>query len=356
MKQFLSGFDWLLFFAILILTILGLVLNGFLVPKLFSQQLFYVFLGLIFFSLFSRIDFRIWEKLGVFGFLGSIAFLLTPLVFGIATRGALRWIKIGPFTLQPSEMAKPFLIIFFALFFSSRKILNFRTVFFAFLLLLVPLFLIFIQPDLGSSLVIVIAWVGILFAAGISLRIILGGIGIGLFSLPLVWKFFLKEYQKHRILSFLNPWADPLGKSYNLIQSTIAVGAGQFFGRGLGRGTQSHLRFLPERHTDFIFASLAEDLGFVGVSILILSFAILLWRILKIANQTTNSFAFLFSCGAFCLIFAQGFINIGMNLGLLPVTGVPLPLLSYGGSSFLATMIMLGIVENICYNNKTRYV
>ncbi len=354
MKNFFSGFDWLLFGAILILTILGLVINNFLVPSLFPQQLFYVFLGLIFFFLFALIDFRIWEKLGSFWFLGSIIFLLTPLIFGMVTRGALRWVKIGPFTLQPSEIVKPFLVIFFASFFGSSEKTSLREIFLGFLFLIIPAFLIFIQPDLGSSLVVAISWLGILFAAGVSLKIIFGGAGAGFLALPLLWKFFLKEYQRQRVLGFLSPWADPLGKGYNLIQSTIAVGAGQFFGRGLGRGTQSHLRFLPERHTDFIFASFAEDFGFFGVTILLFVFFVLLWRILRIGQKANSPFPFLFSCGAFSLIFFQVFLNIGMNIGILPIAGVPLPLVSYGGSSFLSTMIILGIMENICYN--MRYV
>ncbi|MGB9706816.1 MAG: rod shape-determining protein RodA [Microgenomates group bacterium] len=350
MKQFFSSFDWILFLTFLGITIFSLILNYFLSPNSFFQQIFYVFLGLIFFFLFSRIDFRIWEKLGLLGFLGSIVFLLTPFVFGTITRGALRWIRIGPFTLQPSELVKPFLIIFFASFFSSRKTLNFRIVFFGLLFLLIPFLLIFFQPDLGSSLVVGVTWVGILFAAGVPFEIILGGVGVGAVFLPLAWMFFLKEYQRQRILSFLDPWTDPLGKGYNLIQSTVAVGAGQFFGRGLGRGTQSGLQFLPERHTDFIFASFAEDFGFLGVLVLLLLFGVLLWRILEIGRKAASSFAFLFCVGVFSLIFIQSFINIGMNLGLLPIAGVPLPLFSYGGSSFLATMMSLGIVENICYN------
>lgn len=354
MKQFFSGFDWTLFSAILVLTIFGLVVNSFLVPNLFYQQIFYVFLGLGLFLLFSRIDFRIWEKLTILLFLGSLIFLLTPLIFGAVTRGALRWIRIGPFTLQPSELVKPFLVIFFASFFSSREKVNLKKVFFGFLLLLVPLFLIFFQPDLGSSLVVFLSWLGILYAAGISPLIIFTGFLAVLGFLPFSWKILLQEYQRQRILSFFSPQADPLGKGYNLIQSTIAVGAGQFFGRGLGRGTQSHLRFLPERHTDFIFASLAEDFGFLGVMLLILTFGFLLWRILGAAQRTENSFASLFCFGVFSLLFGQGFINIGMNLGLLPIAGIPLPLVSYGGSSFISTMISLGIVENICYNNSLR--
>jgi len=352
MRKSIYAFDWLLFLAVLIISIFSLVVNYFLVSNLFFQQIFYLILGLIVFFIFSRIDFRVWEKLGWFEFLGSIIFLLTPLVFGSVTRGAVRWIRLGPFTIQPSELVKPFLIAFFSFFFVTKKNFEFKKVLTGFLLLLIPAILIFVQPDLGSSLVMGISVLGILFAAGLPWRFFLGFAGVGLVFLPTAWKFLLKEYQKDRILSFLNPYSDPLGRGYNLIQSTVAVGAGKFFGRGLGRGTQSGLQFLPERHTDFMFASFAENFGFLGVLIFLGVFSFLLWRILKIASQADNNFAFLFGCGVFCLIFTQGFVNIGMNLGLLPVTGIPLPLLSYGGSSFLSTMIMLGILENICYNKR----
>jgi len=354
MKQSVYAFDWFLFLPVLIIIIFSLTLNYFLVPSLFSQQLFYVILGLVVFFLFARADFRIWEKLGWLGFGGSIIFLLAPLFFGTVTRGAVRWVRVGSFTVQPSELVKPFLIAFFSSFFAEEERIKFKKAMKGVLLLLAPLFLIFIQPDLGSSVVVGISLLGILFAAGLSWKFFLGGGGLGIVFLPLIWKFLLKDYQRERIFGFLNPHTDPLGRGYNLIQSIAAVGAGKFLGRGLGRGTQSGLQFLPERHTDFMFASFAENFGFLGVLIFLGIFAFLLWRILKIASSTNNNFAFLFSCGVFCLIFAQGFINIGMNLGLLPVTGIPLPLLSYGGSSFLSTMIMLGILENICYNMRSR--
>jgi len=330
-------------------------MNYFLVPNLLFQQIFYIILGLVVFFVFSRLAILIWEKLGWLGFLGSIIFLLIPLIFGTVTRGTVRWIRIGSFTVQPSELVKPFLIAFFSSFFAGKEKIGLKKALGGFFLLLIPAILIFIQPDLGSSLVVAISVLGILFTAGLPWKFFLGAGGLTLAFLPLVWNFLLKDYQKDRIFGFLNPHSDPLGRGYNLIQSTVAVGAGKFFGRGLGRGTQSGLQFLPERHTDFMFASFAENFGFLGVLIFLGVLAVLLWRILKIANQINDNFGFLFAGGVFCLIFSQGFINIGMNLGLLPVTGIPLPLLSYGGSSFLATMIMLGILENICYNNKTRY-
>jgi len=206
--------------------------------------------------------------------------------------------------------------------------------------------LIFLQPDLGSSLVVFIFWLGIAFAAGIPKRLIagLGLVAAALF--PLSW-LILKQYQKERIFSFLNPFSDPLGSGYNMIQAMVAVGSGQWLGRGLGRGTQSHLMFLPERHSDFIFASLAEELGFLGGFLLIIVYAFLLWRLLKIASQAKEKYGVLICLGVFSMIFVQVLINIGMNLGLVPVTGITLPLISSGGSSLLATVISLGIVQNI---------
>lgn len=351
MKRLFFGFDWGLFLGAVILATFGLLVNYFLIPENFFQQLFSVLVGIAAFFIFKMIDFRLWEKLKWELFGGSLAFLLTPFLFGTITRGAFRWLRVGPFTLQPSELVKPFLLIFFASFFANFPPENFKRIFWGFLLLLPPLFLIFFQPDLGSSLVIAAGWLGILIAAGIPISFIFFGGGAAMIFLPIFWRFLLHDYQRQRVLSFLNPSSDPLGRGYNLIQSTVAVGAGQFFGRGLGRGTQSHLHFLPERHTDFIFASFAEDFGFLGVCILLLAFFVLFWRILRIAQRAKNSFSFLFCLGGFCLIFFQTFINIGMNIGLLPITGIPLPLVSYGGSSFLATMIILGIIENICYNN-----
>ena len=212
--------------------------------------------------------------------------------------------------------------------------------------MLLPALLIFFQPDLGSSLVLLFSWLGILIGAGFDWRLAVLG-GATLLSSPFLFWRFLQDYQQQRILSFLNPTSDPLGAGYNLIQATVAVGSGQFLGRGLGRGTQSHLRFLPERHTDFIFASLAEELGFLGSAVLIFALVVLLWRILVIAQKSRDQFGFLISLGIFSLIFTQTFINIGINLGILPITGITLPLVSYGGSSLLAISICLGIIQNI---------
>lgn len=346
MKRIFSGLDWLLFFAALGISIFGVIIVGSLAPGLFPQQVIYLLLGVTIFFAFSQVDYRIFEKFAVLLYIGCLFFLLAPFIFGTITRGTLRWIQIGPFTVQPSEIVKPFLVLFFAHFFESQNI-SAKKLLIGGLLLAVPVVLIFVQPDLGSSIVVSLSWLGILVAAGISFKMLVISFVSLLFFVPIGWKFLLRDYQKQRIFTFLDPLKDPLGTGYNLIQATVAVGAGRLFGRGLGQGTQSHLRFLPERHTDFIFASIAEELGFLFSSFLIIAFIILLWRILTISQKTRDSFGTLVCGGMFSLLFSQFFINIAMNLGLVPITGITLPLVSYGGSSFISTMIGLGILENI---------
>ena len=339
---------------IFVLSIIGLVIVTSLLPNLFWLQITYFGLGWLIFVIFSRIDYRIFEKLAWIIYIVCLLFLITPYIFGTLTRGALRWLEFGPFRLQPSEIIKPFLIVFFAFYLSAEERPKMKKILGSLLFLGTPLILVFIQPDLGSSILIFLAWLGILFGSGINLGIIMAGAAGSLVSLPLVWKFFLKDYQRQRIFSFIKPLSDPLGSGYHLIQARVAVGAGQLFGRGLGQGTQSHLRFLPERQTDFIFASLAEDLGFLGVSLLIFTYGFLLFRILKTSQLTKNRFGALICLGVFNLLFFQVFINLGMCLGLMPITGVTLPLVSYGGSSFLSTMTALGIVANIAGLKKER--
>lgn len=343
----------MMFVAILGLLVFNLLIIWSIAPRLFLQQLTYIILGLGLFFLFSLIDWRIYPKFSWLFYLGSLIFLGITFLFGTITRGVSRWIQIGGLTIQPSELVKPFLVLFFAWFFSEG--IEIKKIFLGSLLLTLPAFLIFIQPDLGSSLVVILLWLGITLAAGVSWRWLAGGFGFLVVTLPLIWQL-LKDYQRQRIYTFVNPFADPLKSGYNIIQSIIAIGSGQLAGRGLGRGTQSHLRFLPERHSDFIFASLAEELGFLGALILLSFFALLLWRILVIAQKTDNRFGMLICLGIFTMIFSQIFINIGMNLGLMPITGITLPLISSGGSSLVAVLISLGIIENIARFSKKNEV
>lgn len=354
MKKYFANLDWSILMALFVLLILGLFAIASVAPQLFLPQTLYAFLGLGLFFLFSQLDYRVLERLVLFIFSGSIGLLLLTFLFGTITRGTVRWIQIGGFTVQPSEMVKPFLVVFFAWFFSHSQ-MNLRRFLAGGLLLLLPFILVVWQPDLGSSLVIAFSWLGIVLGAGLAWPLLGLSTAATIIGFPLVWRL-LREYQRQRVLSFLNPLSDPLGAGYNLIQATITVGSGQLLGRGFGRGTQSHLRFLPERQTDFIFASFAEELGFIGSMILLVAFGFLLWRILVIARETKDPFGYLICLGVFSMLSFQVFVNIGMNLGLLPITGITLPLISYGGSSLVGTMISLGLVESVARRNRKREV
>lgn len=353
MKRLFVNFDWFLFGCVILLLVLGLAMIQSVAPQLFVHQMINVGIGLLLFFLFSQIDYRIYSRLKHLFYFFSMLSLALTFVFGAVTRGSVRWLGIGEFAFQPSEIVKPFLVFSLAAFLISYSVNNWHSLFKNIFLLLPPFLLILTQPDLGSSLVVVFFWLGMVLAAGIPRRSILAGALVLLLFLPLSW-FWLQNYQQARILSFLNPFEDPLGSGYTMIQSMVAVGSGQWLGRGLGRGTQSHLRFLPERHTDFIFASLAEELGFLGAGLLIIVYFLLLWRLLKTARLAKDKYGFLIALGVFSFLFAQVFINLGMNLGLVPITGLTLPLISYGGSSLAAILICLGTVVNISRQGKQK--
>ncbi len=312
--------------------------------ELAVQQIIFTIIGMIFFFFISQFELQLLKNLVKPLYIFIVIMLAAVFILGIETRGALRWFPLGIFNIQPSEFAKPILILFLARFWSEHSP-SWRNILKS-LLWFAPVFLlIFKQPDLGSALTLIAIWLGILLAAHISIRKILVIVLITIFVIPTSWSF-LHSYQKERILSFLAPESDPLGKGYNLIQSTIAVGSGQFLGMGLGRGTQSRLQFLPEFRTDFIFASIAEEMGFLG-SLLILSlYLFLLSYCLKVAQRVSNSFNLLVIFGVVSMLLFQITVNIGMNIGLLPITGITLPLISYGGSSLVSTFLSLGMVAS----------
>jgi len=341
----LKNFDWLNFLVLILILSLGTVTVLSVNPQLFTTQITYVILGILVYLFLSSLDFRIFEGLGNFFYLMSILILIAPLFWGIVSRGAVRWIQIGGITFQPSEFAKPLLIIFFAKYWLSKNF-NFKNLVAYFGYLFFPLFLIFRQPDLGSTLVVLVIALGIMFFTEINWKQIIVLALFFLLAVPFSVQF-LKDYQKQRIVHFLNPWADPLGAGYNVIQSVISIGSGGLTGKGFGKGTQSHLAFLPERHTDFIFASFAEEFGFLGSVGLILLYFLLLRRILQRSLALKDIFNLRISLGVFFLIFFQVLVNIGMNLGVLPITGITLPLFSYGGSSLVSTMICLGLTESV---------
>lgn len=310
-----------------------------------SQQAIFAFVGLLIFLFISQFDYRSIKNLIIPFYIIIIILLVVVQLLGIETRGVLRWIPLGIINIQPSELAKPALILVLAQFW-TKNYPSWKNILRSLLWTLPLVILIFRQPDLGSTLTILAIWFLMFFASGVSIKKMFVIALLVLFVIPVSW-LTLADYQKGRIIGFLAPQQDPLGKGYNLIQSQIAVGSGQVFGRGLGRGTQSRLQFLPEFRTDFIFASIAEEMGFVGVVGILSIYFFLLVYALKIAQSAFDRFGFLITFGVVAMILFQTFVNIGMNIGLVPITGITLPLISYGGSSLIATLFSLGLVASI---------
>lgn len=278
------------------------------------------------------------------------ASLILVYILGENIRGSKRWIDLYFFSYQPSEFLKLFFIIYVADFLAStrdefdRCCLNLKSFLYSLFLFGLPILVILKQPDLGSSLVYMAIYIGLLFMSGTSIKYFINGFLLLLISSPILWHF-LKGYQKNRILSFIDPNVDPSGIAYNSIQSIIAIGSGGFFGKGLGFGTQSRLSFLPENHTDFVYASFIEQFGFLGGIILTILFAYLIYQLtLKAFKYRSDNFTYLFILGVLALFLSQFCINTGMNLGILPVTGIPLPLISYGGSSVVSIFMIVGLI------------
>lgn len=339
------------------LIIPALVLIGISLATIFSvsfdffrnQVLFFV-LSIGIFLFFAYIDFSFLEALSKPIYIVSLIGLIFLAFLGYESRGAARWLDLFGLRLQFSELFKPFLAVSLATFLASRK-KTLETAAFLLLLLLPVVFFIYRQPDLGSALMYVFSVVLTLMLFGYPLKWF-AAIGVGIAALvPLIFRF-LHGYQQQRILTFFHMSNDPLGGSYNAVQALIAVGSGMLIGKGLGQGTQSGLRFLPERHTDFIFATLSEDLGFIGALLVIVAFGFLLYRLYKLAKQASTVPEKLFLTATFSLILVQCFVNIGMNIGLMPIVGVPLPFVSYGGSSLVSNAIFLGIASGIAASRK----
>lgn len=323
------------------LLLLGIFILRSIAPSIFPGYFIYIVLALFFFWLFSQIDFEIFSAFSAHLYIISVLLLVTTFIIGRVTNGTLRWIPIGSFTLQPSEIARPFLLLFFATFLTKKKLTPKRFIQ-SLLFLTVPAILILLQPSLGVTVLTLIGFFGVLIASDFDKKYLLIGVLILAAIIPIFWQI-MAPYQKQRITTFLNPMSDPLGAGYNSIQSTIAVGAGKLTGRGLGKGIQTQLSFLPEKQTDFIFAAVAEELGFTGVALMLLATFIILFRLTKFMEKSVSPAARAYLSGFFLIYLAQVFIHVGMNIGILPVTGIPYPLVSSGGSSLLATMMALGI-------------
>ena len=361
--SFFSQVDWLLLLFLLPILGAGLVTMSSFLPSgeagasFFGRQIIWITISLAVFLLFSFLDFRLLKKTEALVLLYAFfALLLIILYFlGSTFKGAQSWFSLGSFSFQPADMMKLVLILILAKYFSRRhiEIAHFKHILISGLYALVPFFLVLFQPDFGSAVIIFLIWLGMILVSGVSKKHLLGIFMIGLIAFAGFWLFVFEPYQKARIMTFLHPLTDVRGAGYSSYQSTIAIGSGGIFGKGLGYGTQSRLQFLPEYRTDFIFAAFAEEWGLLGVFLLLSLFGLAIWRILHAALLGATNFEMLFGMGVAILIISQVFINIGMNLGLMPVTGVTLPFMSYGGSHLLVEFMALGILMSMRRYSRT---
>ena len=349
--RFFRGFDWLMLGSAVLISLAGLVsMYSFGGTSTFAEhQIIWLALGIALFFILNAFDFHFLRRTGVvvaiYG--AAVAFLALLFVVGSAFNGARGWFNAGWFAIQPVDIAEFAVIVVLAKYFSRRhiEIAHFRHLIISGAYAFIVFVLVFLQPDFGEALIVALVWIGMVLLSGIPLRRLLVLAAVGIAGVSLLWVFAFHPYQKARIITFLHPLADVSGAGYNAFQSTVAIGSGGVFGKGIGYGTQSRLQFLPEHQTDFIFASFAEEWGLIGTLILLGIFGTLVYRLVDNARQGATNFETLFALGVATLFVAHAAIHAGMNVGLLPVTGVPFPFMSYGGSHIVTGYAMLGIVN-----------
>ena len=360
-SRFWKNFDWILFGLALLLTAIGLLViystsfkaANLAAPVRAENQVYFAIIALIGFFAAARMDYRGWSKLTPILYVLMLISLLAVLFTGKTALGATRWIDLGFFQFQPSEFAKIVIILVLAKYFSTNYdfMENPRHLLISLLYVIVPMALVLRQPDLGTALVLAVIWGVMAIVAKVRLSYLAAMVGTIVVSIPLILPH-LHQYQRDRLLTFIDPGRDPLHTGYNVVQSTIAVGSGQLYGRGLAAGTQSQLNFLPSQSTDFIFAVLSEKMGFIGDMLVIGLFVALLLRALVIAARAEDRFGMFIAVGIATMLLFHVFINIGMNVGIMPVTGIPLPFLSYGGTSLLVSLVSVGLLESIAIRRK----
>jgi len=355
-RRLFIHFDWTLLGITLLIACIG-ILNLYsgtsggevTATPYYVKQIFWLLIGLALMIPVAFIEYRFYSDFAYFVYAIAFALLLAVLGYGIITSGAQRWVRVGALSFQPSEFVKISFILALAKFFQRppcREGYSLKHLPFPFLLLFLPMALILKQPDLGTAIILFLVFFSILLFVRVRWSSLLILVLAGASTLPLLWHF-LKEYQKKRIIAFFNPDLDPLGAGYHLIQSKIALGSGGIIGKGFMNGTQSKLGFLPEQQTDFIFSALGEEWGLIGALIVVgLYLALILWG-LRIAVESKDRFGAILAFGVVAMLFWHIFINIGMALGMLPVVGIPLPLLSYGGSFLVSTLVGIGILLNV---------
>ncbi len=363
-RTFLRKIDINLIFVIIALNIIGLInlysathdpqTVG--IHRLFAQQLFWVGVGWLIFFGSTLLDYKFLVKFAYVFYLINCALLVLVEVIGKTALGATRWLDLGFFHYQPSETMKLVLVILLAKILAEKNTINglsLKQIIYPLVLTFIPFALTAAQPDLGTAMMLIIISVSMLLFIGIKKRILIIASFAVLLLIPFAWNFGLKDYQKSRVLTFFDPNRDPRGAGYNSIQSKIAVGSGKFLGKGFRKGTQSQLDFLPERHTDFIYSVLSEEHGFVGSFTVLSLFVILILIGLKIASQAPDKYGAILVIGCLALIFWHMFINIGMVIGILPIVGIPLPILSYGGSGMITSFFALGLISSVAFR---RYI
>ncbi len=357
-KSFFKRFDFLLSTNIFLLHCIGLVvvysathdIQSQHLSSLFKSQAIWILLSWILYLSLTLFNYNWFKKISYLLYFINVLALLLVALSGKSSYGVQRWIDLGVFYYQPSETIKIVLVMVLAYEFSSRNLyesLDLKSLIKPLFLIFIPFFMILSQPDLGTAMIFFLITGSLLLFVKVKKSILISSLFLLVMSLPLVWSYGLKTYQKNRVLTFLNPDKDPRGAGYNSIQSKIAVGSGAFWGKGFLGGTQSQLAFLPERHTDFIYSVLGEEFGFVGSVVTFMALIFLLIQLLQISFHSKDSFGALLVLGGGFYLFWHIFVNIGMVLGLLPVVGAPLPFLSYGGSSLMTTMFFLGLASSV---------
>ncbi len=364
LKMYFKNFDWVIFFAVLFLVVFGLIEiysialgQGELDALNFRKQLIFAGLGFFFLFLFSFVDSYFLKSLSKYWYILAVLILVAVLLFGQEIRGTKGWFSILGFGLQPVELVKIALLMVLSTYFSSlaTKVKKFRHFFFSGIITFFLFSLVLLQPDFGSAMMFVFLWLIMMLAAGFRKKYFISLFLIAAILFSGAWFLFFKDYQKSRIMTLFDPAANSLGVGYNANQAIIAIGSGGLIGKGVGFGSQSQLKFLPEAQNDFIFSVIAEELGFLGVSLVLIFYAVLFFRSFVILPKIKDDFGVYFIIGALGLIFVQMFINIGMNLGIAPIVGLSLPFVSYGGSALISLLIMVGIMQNIIIRSKINY-
>ena len=352
-RDVIASLDWVLLTAVILLVLVGFAMLLSAAPaqslwsSLFLRQAIAAGLGAGMFLVAIKLPYHVWRRYSVGMYVLGVLSLLLVTIVGTVIRGTVSRFELFGFQAQPSEFMKVGLVIILAWMFSPYRRIRWRQIVISSIMVAVPVAVVAAEPDFGVAALMLMMWAGLLVFVGLPWRIIGILSLLGIVVVMGAWNWLLLDYQQQRIVTFLNPEEDPLRAGYNIKQAIIALGSGQMLGRGLGHGPQSQLKFLPERHTDFIVASIGEELGFVGIGLVIVLYATVLWRLLYIAQLTEDRFGQLLTISIFLIFLTSFLVSIGMNMGLLPVTGIPLPLVSYGGSNLVSTLFLVGIAQSV---------